>query len=499
MKILGLYFGRCCDIIKIYNGREGIFLQKTKSRPIDKIRDFFVSPAFMFLPTALAIAGILLGEQMRMPCMIANAWLLALILFLSDDFLAIFMPFMGVMVDGTQYFGKWTDILDYLPWAIPVVIAFAFHFIVYRKPIRFGVSARGNFAVAIAILLGGFGVLSFSDLMSAEGIYHYVMCSAGLFLLYIIFYSNLRTRKRYDIYEHFLWCLFYIGLACSVMVLFYFADYFLSTEKFRAQDYMEILYARNSVAPLLTMALPAPFCFAKKKTGVLSRIFAFLMGLVFYLSLMLTCARTAFVFGTLLFLVCIVYFCYGRKDIVLKVVCLAFLAIAAAVAVRYFGEELWKVVKARLSDGKLISPEEARYKLFFRSLEDFMRLPLFGIGLVSTVNEDICGATEGSLLWYHMYFPQIFGSMGLTGMAAFVYQGIIRLRLCLYRPVLKTVGIALSLLGLFLYSQTDPGEFIPIPFGIMAILMFALLDRYYEDHSVLDDAEKKNWLLFPEK
>ena len=89
--------------------------------------------------------------------------------------------------------------------------------------------------------------------------------------------------------------------------------------------------------------------------------------------------------------------------------------------------------------------------------------------------------------------------MGLTGMAAFVYQGIIRLRLCLYRPVLKTVGIALSLLGLFLYSQTDPGEFIPIPFGIMAILMFALLDRYYEDHSVLDDAEKKNWLLFPEK
>ena len=453
----------------------------------------------MFLPTALAMAGILLGEEWRMPCMIANAWLVALILFLSDDFLAIFMPFMGVMVDGTQYFGKWTDILDYLPFAIPVVVAFLFHFIVYRKPIRHGVSARGNFATAIAILLGGFGVLSFSDLMSAEGIYHYVMCSAGLFLLYIIFYSNLRTKKRYNIYEHFLWCLFYVGLSCSVMVLFYFVHYFLSAEQFQVDHYMEILYARNSVAPLLTMALPAPFYFAKKQTGVVSRMFAFLMGLVFYLALMLTCARTAFVFGTLLFVVCLIYFCYGKQSWLFKGICLLFLTIAAAVSLHYVGDELWKIVEARLRDGKLISPEEERYKLLLRSLEDFARRPLFGIGLVSTVNEDICGATEGSAYWYHSYFPQIWGGMGLVGMVAYVYQGIIRLRLCFYRPVLKTVAIGLSFLGLFLYSQTDPGEFIPIPYGIMAILMFALLDRYYEDNSLLTDRERRDWLRFPGK
>lgn len=472
---------------------------KKQLRPIDKIRNFFVSPTFMFLPTALAMAGILLGEEMRMPCMIANAWLVALILFLSDDFLAIFMPFMGVMVDGTQYFGKWTDILDYLPFAIPVVAAFIFHFIVYRKPIRHGVSARANFAVAIAILLGGLGVLSLSDLMRAEGIYHYVMCSVGLFLLYIIFYSNLRMPKRYDIYEHFLWCLFYVGLACSVMVLFYFTDYFLSVEKFRVDHYMRILYARNSVAPLLIMALPAPFYFAKKQTGAISRVFAFLMGLVFYLALMLTCARTAFIFGTVLFGVCIVYFCYGKRDVLLKVVCLALLAVAVAVAERYVGEELWKIVKARLQDGKLISPEEARYKLFFRSLEDFARLPLFGIGLASTANKDVCGAMQGSALWYHIYFSQILGSMGLAGMIAYVYQGIVRLRLCFYRPVLKTAAISLSFLGLFFYSQTDPGEFVPIPFGIMAILVFALLDRYYEDHSLLTGRERKSWLHFPGK
>ena len=474
-------------------------MTRTRLRPIDKIRDFFVSPVFMFLPTALAMAGILFGEEMRMPCMIANAWLVALILFLSDDFLAIFMPFMGVMVDGTQYFGKWTDILDYLPFAIPVVAAFLFHFIVYRKPIRHGVSARGNFATAIAILLGGFGVLSFSDLMGAEGIYHYVMCSAGLFLLYIVFYSNLRTPKRYDIYEHFLWCLFYIGLACSVMVLFYFISHVLTSGGLKVNDYMEILYARNSVAPLLTMALPAPFYFAKKQTGVMSRVFAFLMGLVFYLALMLTCARTAFIFGTALFGICILYFSYGKKDVLLKVVCLVLLAVAAIVAVRYFGEELWRIVKARLRDGKLISPEEARYKLFFRSLEDFVRRPLFGIGLASTVNKDICGVVEGSAYWYHLYFPQIWGSMGLVGMIAYVYQGIIRLKLCFYRPVLKTVALGLSFLGLFLYSQTDPGEFIPIPYGIMAILMFALLDRYYEDQSLLTQRERKNWFHFPEK
>jgi hypothetical protein len=36
--------------------------------------------------------------------------------------------------------------------------------------------------------------------------------------------------------------------------------------------------------------------------------------------------------------------------------------------------------------------------------------------------------------------------------------------------------LTLSYIGLFFYSQTDPGEFIPLPFGHFAIIIFILLE-----------------------
>ncbi|MBO5270174.1 MAG: hypothetical protein J6B77_05270, partial [Clostridia bacterium] len=81
----------------------------------------------------------------------------------------------------------------------------------------------------------------------------------------------------------------------------------------------------------------------------------------------------------------------------------------------------------------------------------------------------------------HLYFPQIWGGLGLVGCIAFAYQAVLRVKLILFRPNAKTVAIALSYIGLFLYSQTDPGEFIPIPFAALAVLMFVLLERHYEE------------------
>ena len=434
-----------------------------------------------------------------MPCMIVNAQIFALVLFLSDDFLAVFMPFMAVMVDGTQYFGNWGEILNYLPWAIPPVIAVIFHFAVYRKPIRFGMSGRGICAVSLAVLLSGFSVVSLSDMADVEAIYHYAMFSLGAFLLYVIFYSNLSTKKRHDIYEHFIWCLFYVGFACFVIVFDCLTDFLLSENADRMDSYFELIYARNSVAPLLIMALPAPFYFAKKKGRAYTRIFAFLIGLMFYAALLLTGARTAFLFGTLFFVICLFYFCYGKEGFWVKLICMGIFAAAAWIAWRRFGASIVDLIEYRLTDGRLVSPDEARVKLLFRSVEDLYRAPLFGIGIASTANVDLYGEMPGCIVWYHLYFPQIWGSMGFVGLVAYLYQGIVRLRLSLYRPIVKTAAIALSYLGLFFYSQTDPGEFVPIPFGIMAILMFALLDHHYEANSLPTAPERRDWLLFPWK
>ena len=78
------------------------------------------------------------------------------------------------------------------------------------------------------------------------------------------------------------------------------------------------------------------------------------------------------------------------------------------------------------------------------------------------------------------YDKQIVGGLGIVGCLAYAFQGLIRLKLAFYRPNCKTTAVSLCYLGLFLYSQTDPGEFIPIPFAALAVLMFVLFERHYE-------------------
>ncbi len=458
---------------------------------IDCIRDFLVSPWFMAISALISIVGTCLGDDARMPCMIVNAMLFALVLVLSDNFIAVFMPFMGVMVNGTQYFGKWTDILDYLPWAIPVILAVLFHFIVYRKPVRLGLSGRGNIAVAIAVLLGGLGVMSFRDLITPEGLYHYIMLSVGMFLIYVIFYSNIAYHKDFDAKAYFMWSMFFVGLASFFVVFWKYVEHFSVNAEMTLTDFLNLLYFRNSIAPILVMSLPVPFYFAKTEKKRFVKILFFLTAIAFYVAVLATGSRTALVFGTMLFMCCIVYFCIGKESLMVKCVCMFFFVIACGFAVYLLWEKVVNVLALRFAYEGYINAEDIRVKLWLRSFEDFLRNPLFGIGVASSANSDLLGNVEGSALWYHSYCPQIWGSMGTVGVLAYGYRALVRLRLCLCRPTNATVAVGLSALGMFLYSQTDPGEFVPIPFGIMMVLIFAVLDRHYDENIPLETQKRK--------
>ena len=86
----------------------------------------------------------------------------------------------------------------------------------------------------------------------------------------------------------------------------------------------------------------------------------------------------------------------------------------------------------------------------------------------------------GCILWFHSYFPQVWASFGLVGCAAYAWHLGLRARLVRLCRDKRSVAIALTALSLFLYSMTDPGEFMPIPFGMMAVLAFVLLERHAE-------------------
>ena len=79
--------------------------------------------------------------------------------------------------------------------------------------------------------------------------------------------------------------------------------------------------------------------------------------------------------------------------------------------------------------------------------------------------------------WYHMMVPQIVGSMGLVGIAAFGFQIFGRLRLIFRRPDFWGLCLGISYLGILGMSQVNPGEFCPVPFELLTVLLFILQEK----------------------
>lgn len=449
-------------------------------------RDIFVSPLFMLLPTLISLAGILLGEKALLPCILINGELFALLLFLSPDLSAVLMPMMGVLVDGTAYVGRWdTFAACIIPWGLPIIAAFLYHFWRYRRPARPGVTLLAYLAVSVSIALGGLFVICWEETTTEGGLYHVLGLSVGLVLLYLLLSPDLKEQKRYDIRRQFLWCMLYVGvIACAVNLVAFFKA--LSVPRGMV-EYVISFVNRNSVCNLLTMALPAPFFFAKDTKAVYGKIFAFLLGLFFYARLMMTAARTGWIFGTLLFLICLVWFFCGRRDWIVKGVLLALL-LGAFLLAFWFRETLIDFfhVRAYVKNGRIFSFDEARMKLLLMSFADFCRYPLFGVGLATMRTAEQAGRPMGCISWYHLYFPQIYAGMGLCGCFAYLYQGYVRFRLSFFRADLPTRALSLCYFGLFLYSQTDPGEFVPFPFAFLALWIFLLLEGRYEEKKGLD-------------
>ena len=457
---------------------------------LSAVRGFLLSPFFMMLSAFVASLCSLLGTEYTMVGIVINAELFGLALLLCDDFAAALMPFLSIMCQGATLFEHWDVILGYLiPWGILPAFGFVFHLIVYRKSARVGLSGFGVAVTGCAVLLGGFGVISpYTPFESMAGAFYYFGLSFGLFFLYLLFASNYKRIKDYDVYEHFLWAMLFTGLICSVIILKTFSVYMGQEIDF--VGFRIATTFRNSLGNVMIMGLPAPFYFAcKHGRSFFGKIFPFLLGLLVFFSLCLTTSRTAVVCGMILLLLCLIYYFRYAHSMAAKIVnaliLLGFLAGFAAVftlLVDIFElGELIGQIKNGTAVNELIYSYRARMILFTEAADEFCEHPLFGIGLLHDNQYSYFFETQmGCILWFHSYFPQVWASFGAVGCAAYAFHLGLRARLVRKCSDKRSWAIALVALSLFLYSMTDPGEFMPIPFGMMAVLAFVLLERRME-------------------
>ncbi len=465
---------------------------------IGKLRKFFISRTFMILLAVVSAIFVSLGREVE--GVVFFALLVSVILVVCDDIMTTTLPFLIICVSVLQMYDSFNIFIKYIWLAVPVFAALVFHFVKYRRAIKIGKSFYGILAVTAAVTLGGLGSISLKEYFGGASLYYIAGLGVGMAICYLLIKSQLELPRDYDLREKFTDIMYITGIfACFFMVEIYvenfiavnrtmelgFLDFFKDPEKYvwtvdGANEHM--LQPGNNVSTFLMLCLPFPFYRAAKSNKSMYHLLsAFLM----LGALIISRSRGGLYLGTVEFAVCFVAYALMAEDKLSKAVgwfAVALGAVAASFAFVEFG--LWERIKVVLEaiDNEIRSPgsgSEARVGLFAGAIENFKESPIFGKGL-GYVDEELTkyySGTKGTMQWYHMMVPQVIGSMGLVGILAYGYQifGRVEAVVKKFSPYVLTLG--LSYLGMLLMSQVNPGEFCPLPYELMVVMLFVLIEK----------------------
>lgn len=443
-----------------------LLLLCTATTALSQWLDFLSSPE---TPAKEGMAGtvVLIGALVMLAMLIT-------ILVTSDDTLATTTPFLLLTVLVSSCYDGYALFAPLAPLALPAAAALIFHFVYYRVTWRIGASFAPLVAVSVAVTLGGVGCLSAAEYFSPAALYYVAGLGFGMVLVYLLLKSALARKRDYDVTAFLLRALYLVGLYAALFTLIFYAvraSWLVHDLRTLGHPLLFSIDNRNVYATFLLLGLPAPFYYAAGGKGL-----HLAPALLFYVALLLTGSRGGMLAGTALLVLCFIYLLRRDKQhrrrhlILLAVVVLSALA-AGGVLLKFYAE--------RFADGFIVG-DEPRVLLLKRAVRDFLYHPIFGVGLGYTGNADIYTPKTFAMNWYHMMIPQIVSGLGIVGVSAYTFLFWRRVRLIKENGTAPLRALALSYIGLFLMTQVNPGEFCPIPFTLIAVLIFTVLENSTE-------------------
>lgn len=391
------------------------------------------------------------------------ALIISLLLVLCEDITVTTLPFLLACTFVLKCYNSFDTFIVFAPLGVIPVAAFLYHFIKYRKPFKIGKSFFGISAVAIAITAGGALFISPEDYFSGTSLFYIAGLGIGMVGTYLLMKSQFVERNSYSLRERLFAIFFIAGLFGTFMIGAHYVENFKALWEARTIN----IQWSNNLSTLMMFFLPIPFYYAITK----NRFFIF-VGFLFYLAIVMTGSRGGLIMGGIEFALCCLYVSVYDKPLryVTLLLCaagLVFLAMNADAILRIFSFS---------GSSSIISEKEPRFQLMFRAVRDFLSNPLFGRGLGYTGNIDYYSPVKGAANWYHMMPFQIIGSLGLVGVAAYGYQFFGRVRLIFKKPSPSAFALGLSYAGILLMSMVNPGEFCPVPYELLAVLLFIFLE-----------------------
>jgi tryptophan-rich sensory protein len=435
-------------------------------REVGRVRHILSHPlAYAFI---LVLAALITHFSFEVEGAILFVFIVSLYLFFFDDLITVMLPFLLLCTFTLKCYDSFDTFFAY-KWAIlPAAISVGFHFIHYKKPFTRGENFSGVCAVALAVTLGGLFSISLADYFRLAPLYHVFALGIGMIFGYLAFRASLFGRPIGESAERFLVFMYLWGAFAAYMVFHFIIMNYKAIGETGELPYFQW---SNNIATVLMLTMPFPFYFALKNPLHL------LPGYLMYLAVLLSTSRGGILFGTAEIIIITVYVIFAAKSRASRFISIGTATLAAAVLYKNLLGLADILNFSTITDG-LIESDEARVVLIRRSIEDFKSNILFGRGLGYTGNTDAYDPKKGALYFYHMMLPQIIGSMGLCGVFSYLWQFVVRIRTIAGRITPLSLCLFISYLGLFMMSQVNPGEFVPLPYSFVATCLFVIMELH---------------------
>lgn len=450
-----------------YNGIPYLHNDKRSSSLFSQIKYFAdrIWASSLYVPVLMLIAAFFLVlPAPKFGCVVMAA-VISFMLVFCRDILSAMLPTLLFCLLTTGFYEDYGFLIRNWPLFIDVIIALILHFILYPAAIKRGKMTFPLLAVSIATVLGGIGTISVQEYFAPVSLYYVIGLGPALFLIYTLLYSQLQTKRNYDTLERLLSTVYYAGIFAGIIVIYTYLSRF---DEFLSLHTGIYISYRNFCTTIMLTALPCTCLKTSKGTYRFG-------GLWFmYLCLLFSASRSGLVFGSALLLGCLILM-YLQSDCRIQKRVKRILPFAIPVAVAVIVFLAIKLFSSRLIDGTLLYLC-SRYDFWSSGVKDFLSSPIFGIGLGNMSHQHIFIGVGGSIVWYHNCIIQIFGSMGIIGFLAFGWMYFTRIKLLLTRRTAKTPIVLMSVLGMFLVSLTNPGEFCPMPNAFLMVSLFTVLE-----------------------
>lgn len=430
------------------------------------MQNFLKSRFFQLLLLFVAVAVVLFDAEVTGVIIFLN--IIGFVLIACRETAVSFLPFMLTCTFAVKCYDSFS-VFAPLWWAYIFPIgAVIFHFIFYRRKFVIGKSFFGLAAVAFAVTFGGVGIISAKEYFAPMSLYYIFGLGIGMLFVYLLLRPAFVDTSDYKSSEAFIFAMYITGIFASFMVIRAFWQNDIAV----TGSILPQIQWSNNISTVLMLAMPIPLYFTRKNPLHISAV------LLFYICAALSGSRGGLILGGVEFIICIIafiFFAEKRKEKLLRAGICGGVMLLCAVLVCFNIIPLSEIFPR---ESVIIAEDEARVMLAKRAAEDFCRAPIFGIGLGNRANTDLYpAAVKGTICWYHTMIPQIIGSMGIIGIIAYGFNIILRFILVIKKKSLQGAVMGLSYLGLLLMSQVNPGEFCPLPYALVAVIIFIFVEN----------------------